>query len=667
MRITSLGHAGLHIETRYGRILCDPWVNPAYFGSWFAFPDNSSLDWARLGQADYLYVSHMHQDHFDPALLREHVSRDVTVLLPDFPVPDLREHLERIGFSRFLVLPSGREMEAGGLRLMIQALRSPTDGPLGDSALAVSDGTATILNQNDARPADLDPILAFGPFDAHFLQFSGAIWWPWTYELPAKAQRSFGAAKRANGLERAARYAKAVGARCVIPCAGPACFLDDELFALNDFTGDEASTFPDQTVFLSYLRASGIAGGQLLVPGATLEAEHGKYRIRWPAGERDALRPFTDKERYLRDYADRMRPRIEADRRRWGAPGVDVLTELKSWFEPLLELAGHIRAGIGGPVLLRVRGTAGDDDDEEIVVDFPAGEVRRYGGEACRYQFTVPRPLIERLIAEHQVDWVNSLFLSMRFSARRIGAYNEHVYTFFKCLAPDRLMYAEGWYADQDQDEGDIRLGDWIVQRRCPHLRGDLTRFGVTDGSTLTCTMHGWKFDLATGRCLTSESQSHGIRCRPAGAARSAVQPAGLAAGTARCRRRDGASPGYRPSLVPLPFAPNLPYGGIVSLMSEGMPAPVRGYSGKKDAVGNRLRRIEGQVRGLERMVAEDQYCIDVLTQISATTKALQAVALELLEDHLGHCVAQAIEAGGPEADEKVREAAAAIGRLVRS
>ncbi|HZC42160.1 MAG TPA: metal-sensitive transcriptional regulator [Streptosporangiaceae bacterium] len=97
------------------------------------------------------------------------------------------------------------------------------------------------------------------------------------------------------------------------------------------------------------------------------------------------------------------------------------------------------------------------------------------------------------------------------------------------------------------------------------------------------------------------------------------------------------------------------------------MPAPVRGYSGKKDAVGNRLRRIEGQVRGLQRMVAEDQYCIDVLTQISATTKALQGVALELLEDHLGHCVAQAIEAGGPEADEKVREAAAAIGRLVRS
>ena len=91
------------------------------------------------------------------------------------------------------------------------------------------------------------------------------------------------------------------------------------------------------------------------------------------------------------------------------------------------------------------------------------------------------------------------------------------------------------------------------------------------------------------------------------------------------------------------------------------------GYSDDKAAVQKRLRRIEGQVRGLQRMVGEDAYCIDVLTQISATTRALQAVALELLEDHIGHCVAHAIEQGGPQAEDKVKEAAAAVGRLVRS
>jgi DNA-binding FrmR family transcriptional regulator len=91
------------------------------------------------------------------------------------------------------------------------------------------------------------------------------------------------------------------------------------------------------------------------------------------------------------------------------------------------------------------------------------------------------------------------------------------------------------------------------------------------------------------------------------------------------------------------------------------------GYGDDKAAVLRRLRRIEGQVRGLQRMVEEDSYCIDVLTQISAATRALESVALELLGDHLGHCVREAVARGGPEADEKVREAHQAIERLVRS
>jgi CsoR family transcriptional regulator, copper-sensing transcriptional repressor len=91
------------------------------------------------------------------------------------------------------------------------------------------------------------------------------------------------------------------------------------------------------------------------------------------------------------------------------------------------------------------------------------------------------------------------------------------------------------------------------------------------------------------------------------------------------------------------------------------------GYEGKKDAITQRLRKVEGQVRGVQRMVDDDAYCIDVLTQISAATKALQAVALELLDEHLAHCVADAVSAGGSEAQAKVAEASAAIARLVKS
>jgi DNA-binding FrmR family transcriptional regulator len=94
---------------------------------------------------------------------------------------------------------------------------------------------------------------------------------------------------------------------------------------------------------------------------------------------------------------------------------------------------------------------------------------------------------------------------------------------------------------------------------------------------------------------------------------------------------------------------------------------PTRGYAEDKAAYNKRLRRIEGQVRGIARMIDDDTYCIDVLTQVSAATKALQAVALGLLDDHLSHCVRQAVADGGAEADAKLKEATEAITRLVRS
>jgi CsoR family transcriptional regulator, copper-sensing transcriptional repressor len=91
------------------------------------------------------------------------------------------------------------------------------------------------------------------------------------------------------------------------------------------------------------------------------------------------------------------------------------------------------------------------------------------------------------------------------------------------------------------------------------------------------------------------------------------------------------------------------------------------GYTGSKDDYLKRLRRVEGQVRGVQKMVESDTYCIDILTQVSAVTKALQGVAVGLVEDHLGHCVRDAVAAGGESADQKVAEASAAIARLLRT
>lgn len=183
---------------------------------------------------------------------------------------------------------------------MIQALVSPADGPIGDSALAVDDGTATVYDMNDARPPDTSAIERFGIVDAQFLQFSGAIWFPMVYDP-------------------------------------------------------------------------------------------------------DPLRPFRNKARYLEEYAAQERPRIDLHRAEWAAlPRTpDLLDRLKAWWEPLLDGADRICAGVGGPVLL-------DFGTDRIVIDFP----------------------------------------------RRIV----------------------------------------------------LSRFGTLDrDDTLTCQMHGFRFDLRSGRCLTSD------------------------------------------------------------------------------------------------------------------------------------------------------------------
>ncbi|MBA3474086.1 MAG: MBL fold metallo-hydrolase, partial [Rubrobacter sp.] len=178
MKVTSLGHAGLFIETRYGSILCDPWFNPAYFASWFPFPSNEDLDPSTFGKPDYLYLSHLHRDHFDARFLWEHVSKEATVLLPDFPLDFMERELRDLGFTRFVRTNNFEPVDLDGLHVTIAALVAPTDGPLGDSGLIVDDGETRIFDQNDSRPVDLETLTSFGPFDAHFLQFSGAIWFP---------------------------------------------------------------------------------------------------------------------------------------------------------------------------------------------------------------------------------------------------------------------------------------------------------------------------------------------------------------------------------------------------------------------------------------------------------------------------------------------------------
>jgi UDP-MurNAc hydroxylase len=523
MRITGLGHASVFIETAHGSVLTDPWVNPAYFGSWFPFPDNSQLDWEAYGRPDYLFVSHLHRDHFDPEHLRKHVSKDTTVLLPEYPTSELEDALRDCGFTSFVKPASGDPIELDGLQVMIHSLISPTDGPIGDSSLWLSDGQYRVLNQNDARPSDLDLFRELGPVDAYLVQFSGAIWFPMVYELPARAKQAMGRSKRDRQFDRTLRYIDELGAAYVFPTAGPPCFLDEELWGFNDIFGDESNIFPDQTVYLDFLASKGHDEGRLLLPGTVAAVDEPGCPVVHPYDPATIYASNETKTAYLRRMQQRRMPEVEAIRATWAHPEIDIVASLTEWFAPLLAEADHMAAGIDGGVRLTCEDA--DRGDIDVLIDFVAREVRPYAGEKIRYRFRTRRAYVEQLIADHQIDWVNSLFLSCRFSAHRIGPYNEFVYVFFKCLSEERLNYAEGWFAEQNEAEAKetITLGDWDMQRRCPHLKADLSRFGSIEDGVMTCQMHGWKWRLADGKCLTSVG--HDLRCAPAGEAVPGAEP----------------------------------------------------------------------------------------------------------------------------------------------
>ena len=558
MRVLITGHAGLFVEANGRTVLCDPWFNGAYFGSWFPFPDNAGIDIDRISSPDYLYVSHLHKDHFDARFLAEHVDKSATVLLPDFPLDDLREALEALGFSRFVRTRSGRAVELDGLRIAIATSTSVADGPIGDSALVVDDGSTRILDQNDCHPRDLSALRAHGPYDVHFLQYSGAIWYPMVYRWDDDRKAALSREKRVRQGQRAMQYIEEIHAAHVVPFAGPPAFLDDPLFGLNDLDDDPANIFQDQRSFLRTLEAHGVRRGHLAVAGSEIEVSPGRFEIvhdvpreegphTGPGAEPGAgVEPgagaveaiFRDKEAYLRRYRARRRAEIDGALPVLAVPPPDpdeIVARLAEWVEPLLARAPSVRRALGAPILLDV-GRFG------VVVDPGRAMVRRaepHDADEAGHVFSFDESLLQSLLERRVEDWVNELFLSCRFEATRRGGYNEAVFSFFKCLSARRIAYLEASLelALRTQDEGAAgelwRAGDYLVQRRCPHLGADLLRFGRLDDGVLTCSLHGNRYDLVTGRCLTAEGFdlfTVRVQDRPGGAGAAASTPGGAGA-----------------------------------------------------------------------------------------------------------------------------------------
>jgi UDP-MurNAc hydroxylase len=241
--------------------------------------------------------------------------------------------------------------------------------------------------------------------------------------------------------------------------------------------------------------------GTHITIGDELQVDH-------PIPTADMQKIFSDKLSYLRNYQSDYLAWLDEMKANWAEPSENLLNTLKAWWEPLLAMAPSLRQGIGAACLLR----AGDLD---ILIDFPNGEVRAFNNEPYGFRFEIDRRLVETVVAQNAVDWSDKLFLSCRFSAWRSGSYNEYIYNFFKSLSVERMQRTEAEAVKKfapATPSDEITIGDYIVERYCPHRKADLSVFGECSGTELVCTLHGWKFDLETGECLTAQDRKLIVR-----------------------------------------------------------------------------------------------------------------------------------------------------------
>ena len=515
MKATSIGHAGILVETGTRTIVCDPWFVPAFWASWFVFPRNDQLPpdvMAKLERPDYLYISHQHGDHLDEAWLTNHIDKSTPVLLPDFATRELERQLNRLGFTNFVRTRNGEMTDLGdGLRVAIHVETAIADGPGGDSAMVIEDGTSRLVNQNDCRTGDLAELLKHGPVDMHWLQFSGAIWYPMVYDQPREELIALARSKVESQFARSIRYVDALGARVVVPSAGPPCFLDEDLFSVNMIDGDELSIFPDQTEFIARLAHHGNNNAVMNIPGTAISVSPTEISVQHCVSDAEVQRPFVHKREYLLEYQADWATWLSDTKASWSVHNTNLVSELQAWWEPLLAMAPSLSGAIGGNCLVKT-------DGENILIDFPNGKIAAYNNEPIKFRMEIARPLLEGVVKQKAVDWSNSLFLSCRFTAWRDGSYNEYLYNFFKSLSVERMRRAEQEVVRKngapDEVSNEIELGDYVMQRYCPHRKADLSEFGVIEGDHVVCTLHGWKFQLSDGACLNADDHKLSVRKR---------------------------------------------------------------------------------------------------------------------------------------------------------
>ena len=495
-----IGHAGWEIKNKDFKIICDPWFCPqgAYFGEWKQFPNNEHLLSCVLDDSvDAIYISHIHDDHYDPWTLKQ-ISKHTNVLIPNFRDKSLHTNIKKLGFKNVVELNEKQKINIKGIDIKI----IPDEGYLdADSCLLLDDGCDKILNLNDCHYDFLKLKELVGDIDLLLLQSSSAIWWPCSYDYEDETKNKLGKLKRTNILNRAMQYCKILNAKNVIPNAGPPLLMADSLQFWNDTRRSEENPFILMDDSHKFLIKNNI-NSHFVIPGTTAKIK--KSKLITDLDEEKANKIYGDYKEYMNQYLDEI-GQVQVQ-----TPTDEIIDSVVHSFSKQLKVIKKISKfyvdKINFLVLFDFKHLG------KWVLDFSLDEpLIPFNGQQCSYYFILEPSKVSLLFQDKTIDF-ERYFLGCNFICGRTpDEYNEFLFATLKHFDTKRFLISESLYAENSNILDEVFItehkGKKIqIQKYCPHMFANLDGIGFIDeDDNFVCPLHGWKFSLSNnGECITN-------------------------------------------------------------------------------------------------------------------------------------------------------------------
>lgn len=500
-----MGHAGLFIRTNSATFLCDPWFYPAYLDSWFPYPSNDHIEIAALGVIDYLFISSYSQDRLDMKLLNS-LTKQVTVLIPNFKSDRLVKAFESLGFEKFIYLDNGTpRWLTDSLKVLTVIDESKMFGTIPRATIAIDDSNNKILIQDGRIDRNLLDINNFGSYDLHLVAMYDFNWYPTVSDTFDSVKAVLNKQIREDFLNEMVNDIKAVGSRYTLAYGGPPCFLEPEKIRLNqleDF-GSAGAIFAEILEIESIFEENQISYLSLKYPGTEVELSNDPPILKDPLSLLPGLeQAFSDRRGYLSSYSDKFHKSLPIAQNiaQFESMQLSLIDLVKNLIDPIIGDLNLIRKGINARILIAT-------DKESVVVDLLSPGIYGFSGQLCRYRLYFDENTLFRAYLEAGSDCFRLLFFALNFRVETEGFNNDMVYAFLMSLNVCNIALLEDRLAADPRLKDEIIIGDYTIQRYCPHLKADLIRFSKSDGKVLKCTLHGWEFDLETGQCLTRDDR----------------------------------------------------------------------------------------------------------------------------------------------------------------